>query len=112
MKSNEISLMWTPLAKVIELSFRAARFIHLMTFLAMSAVSGCVYMLESVSVLHFELFGVSDSLGERLRIFSVGNVELIFELAVSSESKNWMKGIINDKEETKLSFHSVSKSHC
>ena len=51
-----------------------------MTFLvAMFAVPGCVYMPESVFILNVEVFGVSDSLGERIRIFSVGNVELIFQ---------------------------------
>ena len=48
---------------------------------AMFAVAGCVYMLESVFFLNIEVFGVSDSLGEKIRDFSVGNVELIF--------KNW-----------------------
>ena len=58
------------------------RFIEKMTLLvAMFAVPGCVYMLESVFFFNFKPFGVSDSLGERIRIFSVGNVELIF--------KNW-----------------------
>ena len=33
-------------------------------------------MLESV---FYEIFGVSDSLGEMIRVFSVGNVELIFQ---------------------------------
>ena len=36
-------------------------------------------MLESV-FLNFKPFGVSDSLGERIRVFSVGNVELIFKI--------------------------------
>ena len=36
-------------------------------------------MLESVLFLNFKPFGVSDSLGERIRVFSVGNVELIFQ---------------------------------
>ena len=45
---------------------------------AMFAVAGCVYKLESVFFLNVEVFGVSDSLGERIRNFSVGNVELIF----------------------------------
>ena len=47
----------------------------------MLAVPGCVYLLESVFFVIVEVFGVSNSLGERIRIFSVGNVELIF--------KNW-----------------------
>ena len=34
-----------------------------------------------VFILNFELFGVSDSLGEMIRAFSVGNVELIFARA-------------------------------
>ena len=41
----------------------------------MLAVPGCVYMLDSVFFLNAEVFGVSDSLGEKI---SVGNVELIF----------------------------------
>ena len=58
------------------------QFIHKMNLLvAMFAVPGRVYMLESVFFLNIEVFGVSDSLGERIRIFSVGNVELIL--------KNW-----------------------
>ena len=48
---------------------------------AMFAVAGCVYMLESVFFLNVEAFDVSDSLVERIHIFSDGNVELIF--------KNW-----------------------
>ena len=36
---------------------------------AMFAVAGCVYMLESVFFLNIEVFGVSDSLGERIHIF-------------------------------------------
>ena len=36
-------------------------------------------MLESLFFLNFKPFGVSDLLGERIRIFSVGNVELIFQ---------------------------------
>ena len=49
------------------------RFIHKMTLLvAMLAVPGCVY-------IYVEDFGVNDSLGERIRVFSVGNVELIFK---------------------------------
>ena len=46
----------------------------------MFAVPGCVYILESVFfVLHFQLFDVSDSFRERIRVFSVGNVEPIFQ---------------------------------
>ena len=40
---------------------------------AMLAVPGCVYMLESVFFLNVAVFGVSDSLAERIHIFSVGN---------------------------------------
>ena len=54
---------------------------------AMFAVAGCVYMLESVFFLNVEVFNVNDSVGERIRVFSVGNVELIF--------KNWFKNIID-----------------
>ena len=43
--------------------------------MAMLAVPGCVYMLDSVFFLNAEVFGVGDSLGEKI---SVGNVELIF----------------------------------
>ena len=46
---------------------------------AIFAVAGCVYMLESVFVLNVEMFGVSDSFGERIHIFFVGKVELIFK---------------------------------
>ena len=45
----------------------------------MFAVPGCVNMLESVFFLNVEVFCVSDSLGERFGIFSVGKVELIFQ---------------------------------
>ena len=38
---------------------------------AMFAVAGCVYMLESVFFLNVEVFGVTDSVGERIRVFSV-----------------------------------------
>ena len=41
---------------------------------AMFAVPGGVYMRNSVFYLNAEVFGVSDSLGEKI---SVGNVELI-----------------------------------
>ena len=47
---------------------------------AMFAVAGCVYMLDSLFFLSVDGFGVSDSLGERIHIFSVGNVELIFKI--------------------------------
>ena len=46
---------------------------------AMFAVAGCVYMLESVFFLIVEDFGVSDSRGERIRVFCVRNVEVIFQ---------------------------------
>ena len=47
-----------------------SRFIHKKTLLvAMLAVPGCVYMLESVFFLNVEAFGVSDSFGERIHIF-------------------------------------------
>ena len=50
-------------------------FFHKMTLLvAMFAVPGGVYMLNSRFFLNAEVFGVSDSLGEKI---SVGNVELI-----------------------------------
>ena len=39
----------------------------------------------------FELFAVSDSLGERIRVFSVGNVERIFE--------NWFTLIIGSSQD-------------
>ena len=42
----------------------------------MFAIPGCVYMFEGVFFLNV---GVNDSLGERIRIFSVENVELIFK---------------------------------
>ena len=35
-------------------------------------------MLASVFFLNVKPFGVSDSLGERIRVFSVGNEKLIF----------------------------------
>ena len=58
------------------------RLFELFTLLvAMLTVPGCVYVLESVFFLNVEVFGVNDSLGERIRVSSVGNVELIF--------KNW-----------------------
>ena len=50
---------------------------------AMFAAAGCVYMLESVFFLNVEVFGVNDSVSERIRVLSVGNVELIF--------KNWFR---------------------
>ena len=44
-------------------------------FVATPPVPGGVYMLDSVFFVNAEVFGVSDSLGEKI---SVGNVELIF----------------------------------
>ena len=38
----------------------------------MCAVAGCVYMLKNVFFSNVEVFGVSDSLGERIHIFSSG----------------------------------------
>ena len=56
------------------------RFIDKMTLLvAMFAVPGCAEILESV-FLNFNPFGVRDSFGERIGVFSVGNVELIFHV--------------------------------
>ena len=88
MKSNVKSFVWTPFAAVFLQICRLfevlTRFIHKMTLLvAIFAVAGCVYMLESVFFLNVEVFGVNDSLGERIRVFSVGNVEPIF--------KNWFR---------------------
>ena len=40
----------------------------------MFAATGCIYVLESVFVLNVEVLGVNDSLSERIRVFSVGNV--------------------------------------
>ena len=72
------------------------RFIRKMTWLvAMFAVPGCVYMLESVFFLNVDVFGVTDSVGERIRVFSVGNVELIF--------KNWFR--LNMLRPSSLSIH-------
>ena len=73
------------------------RFIRKMTLLvAMFAVAGCVYMLESVFFLNVEVFGdINDSVGERIRVFSVGNVELIF--------KNWFT--LNMLRPSSLSIH-------
>ena len=72
------------------------RFIHKMTLLvAMFAVAGCVYMLESVFFENVEVFGVNDSVGERFRVFSVGNVELIF--------KNWFR--LDTLRPSSLSIH-------
>ena len=35
-------------------------------------------MLQSVFFLNFELFGVGDMFGERITVFSVGNVEVSY----------------------------------
>ena len=37
---------------------------------AMFAVAGCLYMLGGVFFLNVEVFGVSDSLGKRIHIFT------------------------------------------
>ena len=57
------------------------RIILEITFLvAIFAVPGCAEMLESVFFFKkVQAFGVSDSLGERIHIFSVRHVELIFQ---------------------------------
>ena len=95
MKSNVKSFVWTPFAVVFFLC-RVARFIHKMTLLvAMFAVGGCVYMVESVFFLNVEVFGVNDSVGKRIRVFSVGNVELIF--------KNWFR--LSRRRPSSLSIH-------
>ena len=52
-------------------------------------------MLESVFFLNVEIFGVTDSAGERIRVFSVGNVELIF--------KNWFR--LSMRRQSSLSIH-------
>ena len=62
---------------------------------AMFAVGGCVNMLESVFFLNVEVFGVTDSVGEMIRVFSVGNVELIF--------KNWFR--LSMRRPSSLSIH-------
>ena len=75
------------------------RFIHKMTLLVvMFAVAGCVYMMESVLFLNVEVFGVNDSVGERIRVFSVENVELIF--------KNWFS--LSMRRPSSLSIHACS----
>ena len=51
----------------------------MMFLVAIFAVSGCAKMLESVFFSNFKPFGVSNSLGKSIRLFSVGNVELIFQ---------------------------------
>ena len=61
------------LVRICRLFELLTRFIHKM-LVAMFAVPGGVYMLNSVFFLNAEVFGVSDSLGEKI---SVGNVELI-----------------------------------
>ena len=62
------------LVQIYRLFELLTRFIHKMTKLvAMLAVPGCVYMLESVSFLNVEVFS------ESIHIFSVGNVELSFK---------------------------------
>ena len=44
----------------------------------MFAVAGCVYVLESVFFLNVESLVLAIPLGERIHIFFIGNVELIF----------------------------------
>ena len=84
------------LLKICRLFDLLTRFIHKMTLLvAMFAVAGCVYMLESVFFLNVEVFGVNDSVGERIGVFSVGNVELIF--------KNWFR--LSMRRPSSLSIH-------
>ena len=49
------------LVQICRLFELLTRFIHIMTLLvAMFAVPGCVYMLESVFFLNVEVFGVND----------------------------------------------------
>ena len=68
------------LVQICRLFELLTRFIQRMTLLvAMFAVAVCVYMLQSVFFLNVEVFGVNDSLGERIRAFSVRNMELIFK---------------------------------
>ena len=64
------SFMWTPFVVVFFFLQNCpfyellTGFIHKMTYLvAMFAVPGCVYMLDSVFFLNVEVFGVSDFLG-------------------------------------------------
>ena len=45
-----------------------------------------------------EVFGVNDSVGERIRVFSVGNVEFIF--------KNWFR--LSMRRPSSLSIHALS----
>ena len=93
MESIRRSVFLVQICRLFEL---LTRFIHKMTLLvAMFAVAGCVYMLESVSFLNVEVFGVTDSVGERIRVFSVGNVELIF--------KNWFR--LSMRRPSSLSIH-------
>ena len=81
------------LVQICRLFEQLTRFIHKMTLLvAMFAVAGCVYMLESVFFLNVEVFGVNDSVGERIRVFSVGNV-----------FKNWFR--LNMLRPSSLSIH-------
>ena len=93
MDSIRRSVFLVQICRLFEL---LTRFIRKMTLLvAMFAVAGCVYMLESVFFLNVEVFGVNDSLGERIHVFSVGNVELIF--------KNWFR--LNMLRSSNLSIH-------
>ena len=55
------------LVQICRLFELLTRVIHKMTLLVvMFAIAGCVYMLESVFFLNVEVFGVNDSVGERL----------------------------------------------
>ena len=95
MDSIRRSVFLVQICRLFEL---LTRFIHKMTLLvAMFAVGGCVYMLamESVFFLNVEVFGVNDSVGERIRVFFVGNVELIF--------KNWFR--LSRRWPSSLSIH-------
>ena len=93
MDSSRRSVFLVQICRLFELF---TRFIHKMTLLvAMFAVAGCVYMLESVFFLNVEVFGVNDSVGERIRVFSVGNVQLIF--------RNWFR--LSMRLPSSLSIH-------
>ena len=93
MDSIRRSVFFVQICRIFEL---LTRFIHKVTLsVAMFAVAGCVYMLESVFFLNVEVFGVNVCLGERIRVFSVGNVELIF--------KNWFR--LSMRRPSSLSIH-------
>ena len=79
--------------------FRAVNSIYSQNdFVSLFVVAGCVYMLESVLFLNVRVFGVNDSVGERIRVFSVGNVELIF--------KTWFR--LSMRRPSSLSIHALS----